>query len=80
MPMPSILPEPNDHHRRTSKRAALASSAAPAPRSKARETEIRHKVEKRAEKLRDIDAQIADGTLVVRQMTIEERGGGNRSH
>jgi hypothetical protein len=41
---------------------------------------MRHKVEKRAEKLRDIDAQIADGTLVVRQMTLEERGGGDRAH
>jgi hypothetical protein len=80
MPTPSLLPKSNDQHQRGSKRAALASAAAPGSRSKARETEIRHKVEKRAEKLRDIDAQIADGTLVVRQMTTEERGGSYRTH
>jgi hypothetical protein len=42
-------------------------------RSKGRETELRHREERRVEKLRDIRAQVAGGTLVIRQMTVAER-------
>lgn len=36
-------------------------------------TSQRHRQERRAESLAEIQAQIADGTLVVRQMTTAER-------
>ena len=39
----------------------------------------RHARERRASSLADIRAQIADGTLVVRQMTPAERGAGSGS-
>jgi hypothetical protein len=36
-------------------------------------TVLRHKEERRAESLRNIQRQTSDGTLVVRQMTAEQR-------
>ena len=41
--------------------------------TKAVATAQRHRQERRAESLAQIQAQIADGTLVVRQMTTDER-------
>jgi anti-sigma28 factor (negative regulator of flagellin synthesis) len=41
--------------------------------TKGAETLRRNKAERRADKLVEIRAQIADGTLVVRQMTVAER-------
>jgi hypothetical protein len=38
----------------------------------------RHKQEQRAESLRLIRAQISDGTLVVRQMTVAERASASK--
>lgn len=43
------------------------------PQSKGRTTELRHKQERRAERLENISAQVAAGTLQIRQMTAEER-------
>jgi hypothetical protein len=45
---------------------------ATSPAQKGVATVRRHKDERRAELLHDIDAQIANGTLVVRQMTDAE--------
>jgi hypothetical protein len=47
-------------------------NTAPSPAQKGVATVRRHKDERRAELLHDIDAQIANGTLVVRQMTAAE--------
>jgi len=70
------MPDSNDQHGPESSQTTPP-PAGPASgfRSKGRETELRHKEERRVEKLRDIRAQIASGTLVVRQMTLEERCG-----
>ena len=49
-----------------------AGDARTGPSQRAAVTVQRHKAEARAAKLTDIRAQIADGTLVVRQMTVTE--------
>jgi anti-sigma28 factor (negative regulator of flagellin synthesis) len=73
----SSTPDANQRHTPVSNRIH-ASSAGPAisPRNKGRETELRHQNERRLERLSDIREQIADGTLVVRQMTAAERADG----
>lgn len=43
------------------------------PQSKGRITELRHKQERRTERLENINAQVAAGTLHIRQMTAQER-------
>jgi hypothetical protein len=50
----------------------LTTDTPPTPAQKGVATVRRHKDERRAELLHDIDAQIANGTLVVRQMTDAE--------
>jgi hypothetical protein len=47
--------------------------------TKGADTVRRHKEERRAERLRDINLQIADGTLVVRQMTVAQREAASRA-
>jgi hypothetical protein len=49
-----------------------AATTLSSPAQKAAATVLRHKDERRAERLREIRAQIADGTLVIRQMTDAE--------
>jgi hypothetical protein len=73
----SSTPDASQRHTPVSNRM-LASPADPAisPRNKGRETELRHQNERRLERLGDIREQIADGTLVIRQMTAAERADG----
>ena len=76
MPTSSSTPDSNCSRGSASSHTPLSTAvAAKRTRAKGRETELRHKEERRHERLRDIRAQIADGTLVVRQMTVAERDG-----
>ena len=57
-------------------RMTQSNASAPAQlmsHQKGRQTEIRHKQECRIEKLAHIRSQVADGTLLIRQMTTGER-------
>jgi hypothetical protein len=51
----------------------LAADAPTSPAQRGMATLRRHKDERRAESLRQISAQIADGTLVVRHMTEQQQ-------
>jgi hypothetical protein len=51
----------------------LTADAPTSPAQKGAATLLRHRDERRAYRLHEISAQIADGTLVVRQMTDGER-------
>lgn len=57
----------------------LAAATPPSPAQKAAATVLRHKDERRTERLHEIRAQIADGTLVVRQMTDAEHKTASRA-
>ena len=50
----------------------LTADTRPSPAQKGAATKVRHKNERRTHRLYEIRAQIADGTLVVRQMTDAE--------
>ena len=50
----------------------LTAAAPSSPAQKGAATFLRHRDERRADRLHEIRAQIADGTLVVRQMTDAE--------
>jgi hypothetical protein len=58
-------------------RPLIASEAPPSPVQKGATTARRRKEERRVEALRQIRAQIEDGTLVVRQMPAAERTTGS---
>jgi len=53
--------------------ASMSSDAPINPAQKGAATLRRHAQDRRAESLRRIDEQIAEGTLVIRQMTAAER-------
>lgn len=72
MPSESSIPNTQDAN------ASMSSEARVASAQKGAATVRRHKQDRRDESLRHIRAQIADGTLVVRQMTAAERGSGSR--
>jgi hypothetical protein len=57
----------------SSPRQPLSAAARSRASTRAVATVQRHRQERRAESLAQIQAQIADGTLVVRQMTTAER-------
>lgn len=72
MPSESSTPHTEDANASISGEAPVSSA------QKGAATVRRHKQDRRDESLRQIRAQIADGTLVVRQMTAVERGTGSR--
>ena len=67
MPSESSIPNTQDAN------ASILSEALVSSAQKGAATVRRHKQDRRDESLRQIRAQIADGTLVVRQMTAAER-------
>jgi hypothetical protein len=73
--MPSESSTPNPGHANVTSSGARAPVAAAERASRAAKgaaTLQRHKEERRADSLGHIRAQIADGTLVVRQMTVTQ--------
>jgi hypothetical protein len=73
--MPSALSAANTHHIKASMSQARPHSPAEPPTSSAQKgatTARRRKEERRADTLRQMSAQIDDGTLVVRQMSATE--------
>jgi hypothetical protein len=73
----SSRPDSGERHAPVSNHTRSSpSGVATRPRTKGRETELRHQKERRDDRLSDIRAQIADGSLVVRQMTAAERADG----
>jgi len=73
--MPSQSPTPNTDQANVTISTALpllAGDPPTSPAQKAAATLLRHKEERRAHSLDQIRTQIADGTLVVRQMTVAQ--------
>jgi len=59
--------------------APLAGDVRSRAAAKAAQTSLRHKQDRRTEMLEQIRAQLADGTLVVRQMTVAQHAAASQA-